>query len=208
MKPRPNRLCATTEHDGLVFRVAKRFHWGLRQCGIDWEDLVQAGRIGVVRAQKTFDPSRGIKFSTYASWWIRHYMRRESQNHARIVRIPVHAELNARQEGKDILPRRVGLEPFRIEDSDAPDRTTLDTSGHVTQPVAEEEAAAGELRDALEKAMATLMPRERDIIIGRIEHERTLASLGESHGITRERARQIQNRALKKLKHELRRLER
>jgi len=83
-----------------------------------------------------------------------------------------------------------------------------DYLGHVTQPVAEQAVIDAELREVLDTALSTLKPRERDILLGRLVHERTLESIGASHGITRERTRQIQNVALKKLQHELRKVER
>jgi RNA polymerase primary sigma factor len=195
-------LNVTAEHDGLVFRAAKKYYWGMRQCGIGWDDLVQAGRMGVMRAQKRYDPARGTKFSTYAEYWICHYIRREAANHGRTVRVPVSTAHSAWKKGQPIRSVRVAADQWTPKNGEPlGDVSFFDMIGHISESSAEQEADMTVLRAHVERAMKRcLTPRERDILRSRIWHEDTLEASGARHGITRERTRQIEKAALEKLR--------
>jgi RNA polymerase sigma factor (sigma-70 family) len=203
---------ARMEHDGLVARIARKYRWAIAQVGVDERDLIQFGRMGVMRAMQDYDPARGC-FSTYAGWWIHHHIRRGVWNDARTIRVPVNSLSEARRRGKVIkLPGRVATDHWEPKNGGPPgDVSLLDMLGVVSQATAESEMSDAEQRELLLQALETLTERERDIIVRRFGignargEEETLESVGASHGITRERCRQVQNLALESLGKEMRR---
>jgi RNA polymerase sigma factor (sigma-70 family) len=180
------------QHQGLVHAEARRFR---SFCGrsIDYEDLVQAGNIGLLIAIDRFDPERGCKFSTYARYWIWHHIVREVQNNGRTVRVPVWAYEQARREGVDL--------PCGTWSLDAPH------SGHSDMTLAEV-IPSGEIsaHDALEakqrdervarRVRELEDPRHRRVIRGRFFREQTLQEVGEGEDVSRERIRQLEREAL------------
>jgi RNA polymerase primary sigma factor len=216
----------------LVISLARRYDHGL----MPLHDLVQEGNFGLMKAVDRFDPERGFRFSTYASWWIRHSINRALANKGRMVRLPAHVSADqlklakVRRElqtktGKaptiDQLVEATGLPRVRIKklskvtmqpalsldvpvgDDDA--RTALDLledpdAGGITESL-ELDAMTTELEEAFEE----LAPMEIDILRKRFcldgeEDPLTLRELGERHSLSRERIRQLQERALGKLR--------
>lgn len=217
----------------LVVAVAARYSREL----LTFEDLVQEGNIGLMKAVDRFDYRKGFRFSTYASWWIRHAIGRALADKARLVRLPVHvldaqqkvektrraltAQLGrkptpaeiAKETGLDVeeverinaLPSSSPLsldEPFSDEDDDRSRMDTLADPEPGPEPV--DRLAQTETERAMISLMAQLKPVEVDILRKRFGlhdgRERTLQEIGDEHRLSRERIRQVQDRALNKLR--------
>jgi len=215
----------------LVISIARRY----RPTGIPLVDLIQDGNIGLIRAVKKFDWRRGLKFSTYATWWIRQAVQRGVADRGRTIRLPVHvqealfrlrraeAELEA-EEGRKATVTEVAenarLTPERVRELQglASATVSLETPVNrkgeiVLRDLIPDESATEQFDLALSDAgreeildvLNTLDERERDILELRFgltgEEPRTLEEVGERFGLTRERIRQIEQRALTKLRH-------
>ncbi len=228
----------------LVVTLARRFDHGL----MPLQDLVQEGNIGLMKAVDRFDGTRGYRFSTYATWWIRHSINRALANKGRTVRLPAHVsadlqrlrrvqrELEAKTgEKPDIamLAKESGLSKVRVRklsvltldgvisldaaNSDDDDRGLLDKLVDSANPEPLELLELETLGDHLDEALTELQPIELDILKRRygIDGEdaspdfeaMTLRQLGERHSLSRERIRQLQERALGKLRREFARRE-
>jgi RNA polymerase primary sigma factor len=213
----------------LVVSVAKRF----RHRGLAFEDLVQEGNLGLLHAVDKFDYTRGFRFSTYATWWIKQSIRRGLIERGTTIRLPVHAS-DARMRVKriaDELQRRHERAPTEEEIAAAcaldlhkvrtlldvkPNAVSLDAPIHSDEPATLLDAIAGERaspfdethskerRHALSRMLARVPQRERRILFLRYGLEgnapRSLAEIGDELGLTRERVRQLEQRALDKLR--------
>jgi RNA polymerase primary sigma factor len=182
-----------TDHVGLVHRVARRYV-GL---GVEYDDLVQAGMLGVLRAMKTFDPERG-RFSTYATPWIRQSIVREIQNNSRTIRVPVHQQFSLYKSGQ--------LSTEKLARLDAPlsdgDSTLHDFLGKTDDPT--EKLAKSEAHQAVVAAITELSAKQRAVVEWRFgEEELTLSEIGSRLGVSRARARQIEESALRALQREI-----
>lgn len=198
------KLNGQHDHDGLVLRIAQKYRWALRQGGLGFDDLVQAGRMGVMRAQQTFDPERGFKFSTYASWWIRQCIARTCHDCGSTVRIPVYVQQAMRAEGRvSSFYKRMSLDHQLHGHGDSEgddDINILDVLCPTEAPDSasdiDNEATLQKVREAVD----TLPEKERTILRVRFWREGTLQDAADIYGFTRERARQIEMRALGLLK--------
>jgi RNA polymerase primary sigma factor len=214
----------------LVVRFAKRY----RGLGLPFLDLIQEGNLGLLRAAEKFDPARGFSFSTYGVWWIEQAVVRAIQNQARAVRVPAHVydrQLRYRAVADELRKSR-GREPTGAELAAALELTPEDVelvvastrrihSTQETLPGTDDltledlivDPAAGdvleaidrhEVRDALDRAMGCLRPRERQILEWRFGlgggPSQTLEEIGSRIGLSRERVRQIQSSALARLR--------
>lgn len=215
----------------LVVSIAKR-HVGK---GMYFLDLIQEGNLGLIKAVEKFDYSRGYKFSTYATWWIRQAITRAIADQARTIRIPVHMvetihkvsrtarqllqELG-REPTTDEIAERMGKTPEQVRDimKIAQDPVSLETPigeeedsrlGDFVEdnesPAPSESASYSLLREQITNILNTLTPREAEVIRLRFGLEdgrpRTLEEVGKQFNITRERIRQIEAKALRKLRH-------
>ncbi|PRP95672.1 RNA polymerase sigma factor SigA [Enhygromyxa salina] len=217
----------------LVVSLARRLGRGR----LPLEDLIQEGNIGLLKAVERFDHRRGFRFSTFASWWIRHSISRAIYNKSRLVRLPVHVHdalhkiTRARRsyranQGKEPtveqLAQETGLGPAKIErileltlgsvtSLDAPgsrgdDRPVVDMLEDEQEPAPGEALEADELHAGLSDVLDGLRPMEADILgrrfgLGGLEPE-TLREVGERHALSRERIRQLQERALERIRSE------
>ncbi len=216
----------------LVVSVAKRY------LGSDLSllDLIQEGNIGLMKAVDRFQYRRGFKFSTYATWWIRQAITRAIADHSRTIRIPVHMveTLNRISRVNRAMVNELGREPTPEELAQRTGvpakkvRLILESSRKplsLETPIGEdselgdflEDKSAGSPNDTLmtqdlttqvERALATLSPKEKEILRLRFgigeEGEHTLEEVGRRFAVTRERIRQIEAKALRKLRHPLR----
>ena len=215
----------------LVVSVAKRYVGR----GLPFLDLIQEGNLGLMKAAEKFEPERGFKFSTYATWWIRQAITRAIADQGRTIRIPVHlvesinrvkkaaGELlrkNGREPTAEEIAVQLEMEPDRIREllQLAQDPISLETpvgeeeDAHLEDFIQDEEAGvpvdeAGRelLRRELANVLKSLTPREERVLTLRFGLEdgqaRTLEELGKEFNVTRERIRQIEAKALRKLRH-------
>ena len=203
--------------------------------GLPFLDLIQEGNLGLMKAAEKFEPDRGFKFSTYATWWIRQSITRAIADQGRTIRIPVHLmeSINRVKKTAGELLRRTGreptaeeiaaqldMEPARVREliQLAQDPISLETpvgeeeDAHLEDFIQDDEAGvpadeAGRqlLRRELMNVLKSLTPREERVIALRFGLEdgraRTLEELGREFNVTRERVRQIEAKALRKLRH-------
>ena len=215
----------------LVVSVAKRYAGR----GLPFLDLIQEGNLGLMKAAEKFEPDRGFKYSTYATWWIRQSITRAIADQGRTIRIPVHlvehinrvrktaGELlrkNGREPTAEEIAVRLEMEPDRVREllQLAQEPVSLETpvgeeeDAHLEDFIQDEEAGipvdeAGRqlLRRELMSVLKSLTPREERVITLRFGLDdgrpRTLEELGKEFNVTRERIRQIEAKALRKLRH-------
>lgn len=218
----------------FVVSVSKQY----QNQGLSLPDLINEGNLGLIKAAKRFDHTKGFKFISYAVWWIRQSILQALAEHSRVIRLPlnkigslskikkVYSELEQmyeREPSAAELALAMDLPEFKVKEAlsvsgrhvsfDAPFQdgetgSLLDVLPNLDSPKTDQGVLNESLNTEIERSLDTLTDRQKDVVklyfgIG-VRHEMSLAEIGEKYGISRERVRQIKDKALRRLKHSAR----
>lgn len=192
------------KHEGLVRNEVRRWVWVTFSGALDEEDLLQAGRMGVLHAASKFNEDRGVKFSTYAVPWIHDYVEKEAMNKCRTVRVGFHEARRAYKEGKSYPTENSSIDRLNAAlDDDAGRSRVAALLGLVTSHAGEDDAMGEAVQNIIAAAIHELDERTAQVIRWSFFEDLTNVQIAKRLSVTRERVRQLVSGGLRIIKRHL-----
>lgn len=181
-------------------RNSKVAKWASVGACTQYDDLVQEGMLGLFKAAERYKPEHGVKFLTYAQYWINAYITSYCFDQMRTVRVPRNAATKAWREGKSHPRTALSIDTGFATDDENTGFSVLDMLGFVQDPASDEQKDVEDMNARLRQAMRALPERVRETLVARFWREEKLQQVGDRYDVSRERARQMEAEGISRLK--------